>query len=101
MTSDSEQHSFTTVIERVRDFEFLVRFDKEHYAPLTIDEPEPLGRDSEPDASRVLSAAVGNCLSASLMFCLQRSKLGVKSIRAEVTTDTTRNDEGRWRISHI
>ncbi len=101
MTSGGEQHSFTTVIERVRDFEFLVRFDKEHYAPLTIDEPEPLGRDSEPNASRVLSAAVGNCLSASLMFCLQRSKLGVKSIRAEVTTDITRNDEGRWRVGHI
>ncbi|MFX1476452.1 MAG: OsmC family protein [Promethearchaeota archaeon] len=101
MTSTGEQHSFTTTVERVRDFEFLVRFDKEHYAPLTIDEPEPLGRDSEPDASRILSAAVGDCLSASLLFCLQRSKLGVKHIRAEVTTTTSRNNEGRWRLSHL
>ncbi len=101
MTSESEQHSFAIVIERVRDFEFLARFDKEHYAPLTIDEPEPVGRDSEANASRILSAALGNCLSASLMFCLQRSKLGVKSIRAEVTTIITRNDEGRWRIGNV
>jgi uncharacterized OsmC-like protein len=101
VTSESEQHSITIEIERVRDYEFLARFDKEHYAPLTIDEPEPVGRDSEPNASRVLSAAVGNCLSASLMFCLQRSKLGVRSIRAEVTTTIVRNDKGRWRIGHV
>ncbi len=35
------------------------------------------------------------------MFCLQRSKLEVKSIRAEVTTNIARNEDGRWRINNI
>lgn len=101
MSTKSESHSFTIVVERVQDFEFRVRFDKEQYAELTMDEPKPVGQDVGPNATRVLSAAVGNCLAASLMFCVQRSKLTVRSIKSKVTTTTARNEEGRWRVARL
>jgi uncharacterized OsmC-like protein len=51
----------------------------------------------------VLAAAIGNCLSASLVFCAAR-KAGVKLSRvsAEVKVQIVRNENkrlrvGRWR----
>lgn len=85
----------------MHDFEFRVQFDKSEFPELTLDEPPPLGQDKGPNATRMLAAAIGNCLAASLMFCLQRSKLVVDSLRAEVTPTTTRNEEGRWRVHHV
>lgn len=85
----------------MQDFEFRVRFDQPEFPEWTLDEPSPLGQDKGPNATRVLAAAIGNCLSASLMFCLQRSKLMVDSLRAKVTPTTARNDEGRWRVHHV
>lgn len=85
----------------MHDFEFRVQFDKSEFPELTLDEPPPLGQDKGPNATRMLAVAIGNCLAASLMFCLQRSKLVVDSLRAEVTPTTTRNEEGRWRVHHV
>lgn len=101
MTLENEVHSFTIIVERVQDFEFRVQFDNPQFPELYMDEPKPLGHEQGPNAARVLSAAIGNCLSASLMFCLQRSKLMVDSIRAEVTPNIKRNENGRWRIQHM
>ena len=94
------QH-YTVIVERVENFEFRVRFDNPEFPEWTMDEPSPLGEDKGPNATRVLVAAVGNCLSASLMFCLQRSKLAVDTIRTEVTPTRARNEEGRWRIQNL
>lgn len=101
MSKIEDAHEFSIVVEQLQDYEFQVKFDKEQYAELLIDEPDPIGHDKGPNASRVLSAAVGNCLAASLMFCLQRSKHLVDSIRSEVTTRVARNEEGRWRVNHL
>jgi uncharacterized OsmC-like protein len=100
MTESQESRSYTITLERVQDFEFRVKFDKP-FPQLFMDEPSPLGHDKGPNATRVLAAAIGNCLSASLMFCLQRSKLEVDAVRAEVTPTVARNEEGRWRIQRI
>ena len=64
-----------------------------------MDEPAPLGGDKGPSASMVLSAAGGNCLSASLLFCLQKARVYSKIIRTEVSTSITRNEKGRLRLS--
>ena len=66
---------FTITIEQNRDFEFTVRFDKPQYPAWLLDEPAPLGRDSGPGAARALAAAIGNCLSASLLFCARKSRI--------------------------
>ncbi len=101
MSDKEKPRSYSIILERVENYEFRVRFDKPEFSEWTLDEPPPLGQDKGPNATRVLAVAIGNCLSASLMFCLQRSKLMVESIRIEVTPTTARNEEGRWRIPHL
>jgi uncharacterized OsmC-like protein len=101
LSKKEESRSYTIFVERMQDYEFRVRFDRFEFPEWALDEPSPLGQDKGPNATRVLAAAIGNCLSASLMFCLQRSKLMVDSLRAEVTPTTARNEEGRWRVHHV
>ncbi len=101
MTKNNSLNTYSIIIERIQNYEFRVRFDKDEFPEWIMDEPEPLGQDKGPNATRVLAAAIGNCLSASLMFCLQRSKLTVDSIRAEVSPTVARNKEGRWRVQHL
>ncbi|KPK34019.1 MAG: hypothetical protein AMJ65_18940, partial [Phycisphaerae bacterium SG8_4] len=69
--------------------------------PLLLDEPEPLGDDRGPNASRLVGAAVGNCLSASLLFCLEKAKQHVNGIKTDVVGTSRRNEMGRWRIARL
>ena len=66
-----------------------------------MDEPDPVGENKGPNASKVLAAAMGNCLSASLMFCLQRARAEVGDIETNVEGKLMRNENGRWRISEV
>jgi uncharacterized OsmC-like protein len=75
-----------------------VSFDKEALGKLTMDEPAPLGTEKGPNASRVLSSAVGHCLTASLIFCLQKSRIPLKHVATKVHTTLARNEAGRWRV---
>jgi len=61
--------------ENYRGYEFKAKFDC--LSDLTIDEPKPLRRGPGPDASCLLSAAVGDCLSFSLLFYLGRARIHV------------------------
>ena len=92
-----ESHTVTVSLERLEDFQFRVRFD-EGMEELLMDEPEPLGADRGPNAARVLSAAIGNCLSASLVFCLQKARVETDDVYADVTTTLSRNERGRLRV---
>lgn len=92
---------FSLRIERVDGYEFRVRFDKEQYAELTMDEPPPLGRDSAPNPSRMLAAAVGNCLAASLLFCMNRARKPLDSVTADVKVELVRNEAKRLRIGRV
>lgn len=62
---------------------------------------EPVGAGSGPNASRVLAAVVANCLSVSLIFCLQKAGAEVKGMRTRAGRRMRRNEEGRWRIAEI
>lgn len=95
----SEAMSFTITMEQVAGLEFRVTFDWPEAGELTVDEPAPLGGQRGPNASRLLAAAVGNCLSASLLFCLQRSKVELGQVRTRVEGSLARNDRGRLRIA--
>jgi len=94
----SEENVFTTRLERVKDYEFEVKFDLPSIPDILTDEPEPLGKSEGPNPSRLLSAAVGNCLSSSLLFCLSKSRIPVRDLKASVETEIKRNEKGRWRI---
>jgi uncharacterized OsmC-like protein len=97
-TASSE---FTIEIDQIEDYAFRVRFDKDQFAPLSMDEPPPLGKDSGPNASRILAAAVGNCLSASLLFCARKGRMEIGPIHTRVRAQLTRNERGRWRVARI
>ena len=97
----SEEKTFKVDVTREEGFVFKVDFGLDGVEPLVMDEPEPLGGESGPNASRVLAATVGNCLCASLLFCLQKSKVDVSGMRATVDGVTARNQEGRWRIREM
>ncbi len=92
---------FTLHIEQVDGFDFRVRFDKEQYPELRLDEPPPLGHDASPNAARILGAAIGDCLSASLVFSLKRRGVVVQGLRTEVRVQLVRNENKRLRIGNI
>lgn len=97
----SEEKVFTTRLDRVRDYKFRVKFDLPGIPDILTDEPEPVGKSAGPNPSRLLSAAVGNCLSSSLVFCLDKARVRVNDLKATVETVTRRNEQGRWRIAGL
>ena len=97
----SEQSVFTTRLDRVNDYQFKVRFDMPSIPELVTDESEPLGKNAGPNPSRLLSAAVGNCLSSSLIFCLNKGRIPLDDLKTSVETVARRNEKGRWRIAAL
>ncbi len=97
----SESLSFTLELEQLQDYEFRVRFDWPGVAELRLDEPGPLGRSSGPNAARLIGAAVANCLSSSLLFCMRKFKQSPGPLRADVTGELVRNERGRMRIGRF
>jgi uncharacterized OsmC-like protein len=96
-----DEKEFNLTLTRGEGFQFVTEFDGEKMAKLLLDEPAPLGEDEGPNAARILGAAVGNCLSASLLFCLKRARVDVAGMRTEVRGHITRNEQGRFRIAGI
>ncbi len=97
----AESQQFSITLDRVAEYEFRIRFDKGLYADLVMDEPPPAGHDKGPNASRLLAAAVGNCLSASLLFCAQKARVDIRKVHTDVTVSYARNEQGRLRIGRV
>lgn len=97
----AEEKEMITTLELLKGFEFKVKFDLENVSDLLMDEPAPLGEGLGPNASRVLSAAVGNCLSAGLLFCLTKARVKVEGLKATVATTLAKNEEGYWRVKGV
>ncbi|MHA2358254.1 MAG: OsmC family protein [Candidatus Heimdallarchaeaceae archaeon] len=85
------------------EYKYEVDFGKETISKLHMDEMKhvPGGEETGPNASMLLAAAVGNCLSASLTFCLSKKKVELKELRTKVIFKRKRNEDGFWRISNI
>jgi len=100
MTEAAAKPSLTT-LTREEGFRFRVRFDQDGMGELVTDEPPPLGAGQGPDPSRLLATAIGNCLAASLLFCLGKARLEVRGLEAAVETTIGRNPDGRLRIQKV
>ena len=87
-------------LEQQEDFHFAIRFG-DGIPLLHSDEHPPLGKGAGPSPDQLLAAAVGNCLSASLLFALRKFKQAPEPIRAEVEATTGRNEANRLRILRI
>ncbi len=99
--SQSIEKTSRTTLAREEGYRFRVRFDREGVPDLITDESPPLGEGKGPNPSRLLATAVGNCLAASLLFCLGKARLSLYGLEAEVLTEFTRNEEGRLRIAGL
>jgi organic hydroperoxide reductase OsmC/OhrA len=97
----SDDTSFTLELEQIEGYEFRLKFDWPGVDELKLDEPAPLGRSAGPNAARLIGAAVANCLSSSLLFCMQKFKQSPGKVRAEVKGALARNERGRLRIGRF
>lgn len=83
-------------------FRFRVRLGRDgRTTTLITDEAPPLGEAAGPDPLALLSAAVGQCLASSLLFCMRKAHLEPEGLEAEVRATTARNAEGRLRVGGI
>lgn len=84
-------------LKQQTDYRFEIDFGPD--IPRVIaDEPLPLGHGAGPSPVQLLCAAVGNCLSDSLLFALRKYKQTPEPLRCEVQAEVGRNTEGRLRI---
>ncbi len=95
------ENQFTIELRQQADYRFETRFDNPAVPMLVTDEPRPLGADAGPNPSRLLTVAVANCLSASLLFAMRKFKYEPGPLRTVATTTLGRNEQQRWRIQGI
>ncbi len=94
----SEVGRFTINLEHLEGYEYKVKLDWPQTDELLLDEPAPLGGQKGPNAARLVAAAVGNCLSASLMFCIAKHEPPAHAVKTQVTCTMLRNEQKRMRI---
>lgn len=98
--TDAAKTGTTTVtvqLHQQQDYQFRIAFGGD--APDVLgDEPAPLGQGQGPSPVQLLAAAVGNCLSDSLLFALRKFKQAPEPITCEVQAEVGRNAEGRVRV---
>ena len=97
----SNEQTIELSLEQVDDYEFRVRFAGAALEPLHTDEAPPLGHDAGPNPSRLLTAAVANCLAASLLFSLHKFKNDPGKLSAHARATLERNSSGRLRVGRI
>lgn len=97
----STSERFEVALTLRHGYAFDVEFPDGGGPPLVVDEPPPLGSTEGPNPARLLGAAVGSCLGASLLFCLRRSHIDVQQLRTTVEGTLVRNEQGRLRIGEL
>lgn len=97
----TEEQRFTLGLTSRDGYAFSVDFEQEGIPPLLLDESPPLGEGRGPNAAQLLAAAIGNCLGASLLYCLGKSRVEVRGMRTTVEGTLVRNERGRVRVGAI
>ena len=94
------EKTITVYLQQQSDYRFEIHFD-DNMPVLTSDEPAPLGTGTGPSPVQLLCAAVGNCLSDSLLFAFRKFKQAPEPIQCEVQAQLGRNEQGRVRVLKI
>ena len=95
------EKSIETKLRLIEGYKFDVNFDVDYLPNLVADEPKPIGEGSGPNAPRLLAAAVGQCMSSSLIYCLKKARIPINNIETTVKTNLFKNEKGRTRIKNI
>ena len=97
-----EKREFTFEMEWVDHMAFNVKWDFYDSPDLLLDEPPAMGGSGKgPNAARMIVGGVANCLSASLMFCLQKSRVNMEWMKVRCHGTLQRNERGRLRLAGI
>ena len=91
------ENSVTVELIQQHDYRFDIHF-ADSIPVLTGDEPAPLGTGQGPSPVQLLCAAVGNCLSDSLLFALRKFKQAPEPLRCIVQAEVGRNADNRLRV---
>lgn len=94
------EKTIRVALRQKQDYRFDIDFGAA-MPVLTSDEPAPLGTGLGPSPSQLLAAAVGNCLSDSLLFALRKFKQSPEPLSCDVQAEIGRNAEGRVRVLHM
>jgi len=94
----AEQPQFSVELRLLDGYKFEIDFGEA--GQLFSDETPPLGHGEGPNPSRLLAAAVANCLAASLLFSVRKFKEEPGQVKAVVHGELERQ-EGRWRIGKL
>ncbi len=95
------EKELVTKLQLIDNYKFNAEFDVDYMPNIILDETKPDGEGTGPNPTRLLSAAVGHCLSSSLIFCLKKARVKIKDIQTKVTTNLYRNDQKKLRIKSI
>lgn len=90
----------SVTVTQQKNYQFLVDFGAA-MPGLMADEPPPLGHGEGPAPTHMLLAAVANCLSASLLFSLQKFKQDPGGITTTASCTVDRNEKNRLRVQRI
>ena len=91
------ENTVQITLRQQKDYQFDVDFGG-GIPVLVADEPAPLGSGQGPSPVQLLAAAVGNCLSDSLLFALRKFKQSPEPIQCDVYAEVGRNEQGRVRV---
>jgi len=94
------EKTISVTLRQQQDYRFDIHFD-DAMPVLTSDEPAPLGTGQGPSPVQLLCAAVGNCLSDSLLFALRKFKQAPDPLSCDVVAEVGRNPEGRTRVLNM
>ncbi len=103
MRGQSERH-FAVQLRHDRRYRFVSQAsedDRHHGELFASDEPDPVGDASAPATPALLAAALGHCLSASLLEAMRHAHLPVADIQADVDAVVAPNGGGLPRIDHV
>jgi len=95
------ERSIETKLVRVDGYKFDVNFDVDYLPNLVADEPKPIGEGAGPNAPRLLAAAMGQCMSSSLIYCLNKTRIPIINLETTVKTNLFKNEKGLTRIKSI
>jgi uncharacterized OsmC-like protein len=95
------ENGIVTKLKLIENYKFNAEFDVDYLPDIILDETKPDGEGTGPNPTRLLSAAVGHCMSSSLIFCLKKARVRINDLQTKVTTNFYRNDQKRLRIKSI
>ena len=95
------EKSIVTKLKLKHGYQFNVESDVEYIPNFLVDETKPEGEGSGPNPPILLATAVGHCMSSSLIYCLKKARITIRSIETTVKTCLFRNENGKIRIRCI